>query len=64
VSTDTKQKIEAQAKYCRKVRAPMFAPEDGHCYACGRQIYDRYTVQQAGEHLITGCPYCNRSYCE
>lgn len=56
--------ITAQKQYCRDNKAPHFAPEDGFCWSCGKQIYTRIDEQQAGKDLITGCPHCNRSYCD
>jgi len=42
---------EAQEKYCNQYELPIFIQKDGTCPRCGRQ-------------LITGCPFCNASYCE
>jgi hypothetical protein len=58
------QKIQAQDRYCKKEKLPHFAPYDGLCYACKRQIYDRYTLDYCKNALITGCPYCQWSYCD
>lgn len=91
--------IKAQRKYCKATGLPHFAPSDGICWSCHRNIYqfyghkgrdwepeeptfgwmqDRavssvdgeeyayitgYTNEEAGE-LVTGCPHCNRSYCD
>lgn len=66
--------IEAQKKYCEDNKAPHFAPEDGFCYSCGKQIYTDYhehgftdrgkSIEYASTELITGCPHCHRSYCD
>ena len=72
--------IAAQKKYCEDNEVPHFAPSDGYCYHCGRNIYDLYisttisrecgigesgiTVEQAGKRLITGCPHCHYSFVE
>lgn len=66
--------IAAQKKYCAENQLPHFAPQDGFCFRCRRNIYsqirlrDGYesgiTVEEAGSSLITGCPHCNYSYCE
>lgn len=66
--------IEAQKKYCRDNKAPHFAPEDGFCWSCGKQIYADYhehgftdhgrNLEYASTELITGCPHCSRSYCD
>jgi hypothetical protein len=55
---------EAQERYCAKKRVPLFAPSNGICSACKKQIYDRFTMIQASREHITGCPYCDHSYCE
>ena len=67
--------IAAQREYCNTHSLPHFAPFDGYCFGCNRQIYDggivhagdRYyhtgiSVEKAGSTLITGCPHCMRSF--
>lgn len=87
--------IKAQEKYCNENNLPHFAPTNGQCWKCKRNIYepvgwkneyDSYgiplkrvqvaldspekefetgiTVEKAGKTLITGCPHCNKSYCD
>ena len=56
------EKIDAQAKYCEENDVPHFAPYTGRCWACGRQIYNKISYERAANRLITGCPYCHRSY--
>ena len=48
--------LEKQKAYCKKKGLPLFAPEK--CFSCGRVIPD------SGNNHITGCPYCNHSFCE
>ena len=60
---DTDTKIKAQEEYCEKHKVPMFAPKD-KCYSCNRNIWDKITLEQATNELITGCPYCNKSFCD
>ena len=55
-------KIEAQKKYSKEEKLLLFAPEDGLCYYCGKQIYNRISMEKAKNELITHCPYCSRSY--
>lgn len=53
---------------------PHFAPMSGRCFKCNRDIYQAYmigdweskgiNVERASKELITGCPHCNRSYCD
>jgi hypothetical protein len=47
-----------QIKYCKDNNLPMFAPKDGRCFSCGKEIND------TDKKHITGCPYCNYSFCE
>lgn len=60
-----KERIDAQRKYCQANSLPMFAPGNGACPFCGRDIYSGpygYDEKRAGGTLITGCPYCHRSF--
>lgn len=50
-----------------------FAPANGICYRCKRNIYSEVnhgnystgiSVERATNELITGCPHCNASYCD
>lgn len=71
---DSKKAAAAQHEYCDKQECPMFAPSDGLCYRCGRNIYlptngsngavFGITVEKAGSMLVTGCPHCNFSFVE
>jgi len=72
---DRASAISAQEKYCKEKGYPHFAPRNGRCWHCGRNFYDEVehpggvrrtgiSVERAGSELITGCPHCNRSYCD
>lgn len=44
-----------------------FAPSDERCYRCNLNITKgdkAITVESIGDYIITGCPYCNRSFCD
>lgn len=56
-------KRDAQSKYCAENQAPNFAG-DGECYGCRKNVFDRYTLEQASNELITGCPFCLRTFCD
>lgn len=52
---------------------PGFAPDNGICYRCKENIYRKkdhpqgYTTGitiEKSKYLVTGCPHCNRSYCD
>uniref|UniRef100_A0A6M3L165 Uncharacterized protein n=1 Tax=viral metagenome TaxID=1070528 RepID=A0A6M3L165_9ZZZZ len=72
---DIKLACDAQAKFIKEKSYPYFAPSDGRCYNCRRNIYGQitsedgkytsgYSVERASTSLITGCPHCHYSYCE
>ena len=70
---DPERAIKAQKKYCEEHKLPHFAPFDGICFRCRQNIYERVergervtgiSVEGAGSQLITGCPHCNRTYCD
>ena len=71
---DPKKAAKAQEDYCEREECPRFAPGDGLCYYCGRNIYlptngrngtiYGISVEKAGSTLITGCPHCNYSFAE
>jgi hypothetical protein len=70
--------IAAQKKVAALTNAPHFAPLDGNCYRCRKNIYEPQprptphdpdyvtgiTVESAGGALITGCPHCSATYCD
>ena len=75
------ESIKAQRKLCIEKEYPHFAPNNGRCWSCNRQIYEEIkhdriiggvekpymtgiSVEKASSELITGCPHCNRSYCD
>ncbi|CAK7019522.1 hypothetical protein [uncultured Phascolarctobacterium sp.] len=60
---DVKQAAAAQEKFCRRHNIPDFAGT-GICFSCRRQIFEKITVAKAAAEIITGCPYCKRSFCE
>ena len=72
------ESIKAQAKYCEETKSPHFAPQNGVCWNCRKNIYEQHekegyqgrkwitgiTTEKASSELVTGCPHCNRSYCD
>jgi len=73
---DATRAIIAQEAYCDKRGLPLFAPRNGWCSQCGRNIFEPYiyrrepivtigiTVEEAGSCHITSCPHCNKSFCD
>jgi hypothetical protein len=64
---------KAQKKHCDNTGDPHFAPPDGGCYRCSRNIYKQIdrgsyktgiSVERATKGVITGCPHCNYSFCD
>jgi len=74
IKTFNVQKSIAAQKALQKEKGyPDFAPANGICYDCKRQIYAEIeqggyktgvSVERASGELITGCPHCHHSYCE
>lgn len=57
------QCIERQRQICEPIgEQPNFAPRDGVCWGCGKQIYDH--PNRDGATLVTGCPWCHKTYCD
>jgi hypothetical protein len=61
--------VEKQENFCTQKGAPMFAPTNGRCFRCKKLIYTDhpenqkgYTLGQAGDRIITGCPHCHASF--
>lgn len=61
---DIEKKIQAQKDLCEKEHLPHFAPSNGVCWSCHNQIYTEISLEKASTELITGCPICNRTYCD
>lgn len=64
---DTELAIKAQKELCDEKQYPHFAPlGSGRCYSCKRNIFSEggISVESARKFLITGCPFCHRSYCD
>lgn len=61
---EIKQAIADQAARCREMGWPNFAPGDGFCYNCRKNIYQNYSNRTGwtGKSAVTGCPHCNISY--
>lgn len=71
--TQTYNRVDAayaQEEYCNEQEIPMFAPRDGQCWCCGKDIYGvsldgsvrGYSVEYASSHHITHCPFCNMAF--
>jgi len=63
-NNEIEEKRAAQKAYTIKEQLPHFAPTDGVCWNCGKQIYTGISLEKASTQLITGCPHCHRSYCD
>jgi len=56
-------KIDTQKKFCKLNGLPNFAG-NGICFSCGKNVFEKITIEEAGKELITGCPHCKRSFCD
>jgi hypothetical protein len=69
-STELGKCAQKQKDVCSEKSYPHFAPSNGVCWKCNRNIYQNYEIDnrisdgETGEKFITGCPHCNRSYCD
>jgi len=48
-------------------RRTGFAPRTPICYHCKKDITageKGITLEKLGTYIITGCPHCNKSYCD
>lgn len=63
---DSAKSSAAQDDFCEQIGSPCFAPRDGICPNCGCDIYEAggITVDYAGSRLVTGCPFCRKSFCD
>lgn len=72
---DTELSIQAQSQYCNDNRLPDFAPSDGICYRCDKDIYSPVenrrgdfesgiSVEKAASSHVIYCPHCRMSYCD
>ena len=73
---DTIKAAKAQERYCNEHEIPVFAPCNGWCNHCGRNIYEPYTywgredrtfgfsVEDAGSRHLTSCPHCHSTFCD
>jgi hypothetical protein len=60
---DRKELIQKQVDYCKTKNLPFFMPPDGYCYNCKKDILIQ-CQELLDKELITGCPYCHRSFCD
>lgn len=72
---DIAKACKAQSDYIKERELPEFPPSNGVCWSCNRNIYTKInnerwgtssgvSVEKASTALVTGCPHCNRSYCD
>lgn len=65
---DLNEARKAQDKFCEARGWPNYAELAtgyyGVCPVCRNGIYDEggYTVEYAAHNLVTGCPFCNKSF--
>jgi len=63
MSNKSKEKYEAQKKYCLLNNSPFFT-ELGKCYYCNKLIFgENISLEACKTKLITRCK-CGHSFCE
>ena len=63
-SSEREAFLQKQRQVCREGKMPFFMPSSGYC-GCGRDIVEgEMEYGNDGRTLVTGCPYCHRSYCD
>jgi len=55
-------KYNLQEKYCILKKFPLYAPKI-RCFSCGKNIWDKISLDDATNKHIISCPNCNRSFC-
>ena len=61
---EREEKINLQRQYCLLHRTPMFASNSDRSWCCGKDIWEKISKEEASTKLITGCPFCNKSFVE
>lgn len=54
------RRINNQIKLCEDNNYPHFAPKNGVCWSCRKNIFTKKT----GTNHITACPHCYTTYCD
>ena len=39
-------------------------PQDGICWSCKKQIFNKISLDDAGKTVISGCPFYHKSFCD
>ncbi len=63
---DREKDLRALIAYHKKNNHPLFMPRDGWCNECCRDIVWklRFDYGKPFPMLVTGCPRCNKTYCD
>jgi len=56
------QKARLQAVFTEAKNVPMFAPVDGVCYKCKKNVYENMELGYVMNNLVASCPHCNHSF--
>jgi len=62
IRSDIHIKKYQQRKFCNHNNLPYIVPEDGICFRCKKQIYEKISFQKASKKHIRRCPYCYLNY--
>jgi hypothetical protein len=62
---DRDRLLKKQRDMCERTGNPHFAPANGRCYRCRRDIVALQREAYEADQLITGCDFgCHRSFCD
>jgi len=62
--TETREELlKIQKALCKEKLSPMFMPGNGICWRCHKDI-TTVLAERMKQEVITGCPFCCRSYCD
>ena len=64
-SSEREAFLQKQRQVCREGKMPFFMPSSGYCWGCGGDVVAGEMAEgNDGRILVTGCPFCHRSWCE
>lgn len=57
-------KYTLQQALCDALGRINLVPEEGYCWHCGQNIWNKISTEEAAGKYITYCPYCHHSFAE
>ena len=62
ITTEADLARQAQNKYRSGNKLPRFAPINGICSNCNKNIYEGISVKIARQELVIECPFCKHLF--